>query len=682
MKGGSVFTKFIDFTGQLQTGIFGELLKRYRQVYEPGMIFTVPDRTFEGTEPISDKIQPCYKFAPQCDPYAVYRTIDGSCNNLQTPIWGKSFVEFFRLLQAEYGDGVGSLRRDKHGNELPSARLISTALHEDISVPMHLITEFTMEFGQFLDHDYDRAPLTKILKILENGTEVTIDVKCGPDDCSTGPGELASCSPIFVPPNDSDNVTKPCFKFVRSSAAQRAGCTFGVREQTNAITAYLDQSLVYGNTDEDAKNLRDQDPSRGKLRTKPHPFNPNLKPLLPSRDDPTCREVNETVTCFLAGDIRLNEQMGLMANHHIWVREHNRLEAELHRLNPHWSGERLYQEARRINIAQWQYIVYNEYLPIIIGPDAMALHRLNPLKEGYFTGYDKNIDPGVSNMFATSAFRFGHSTVPTIRRRSDVNHRIIENHDFSTVFQNPTLLYAWQEGGVDSVMIGSFDQELEGTDRFFSKEVTLHMFAENPFAKGIGQDLAALNIQRGRDHGLPGYNSWRELCGGNRAKTFDDFLTGPKAFRLKYSGVAKLKKLYKHPDDVDSFSGGLLETPLPAASVGPTFACVIADQFLRSRSGDRFWYENKQAGFTLEQLKSIKKTSNARVSCDNLDNMQTVQPKTMLRSLEDVVRSPRFNYRHGYHVLRLFGVSKNRRVHCSQLAGIDLNLWKEKRTYH
>ncbi|XP_013381371.1 uncharacterized protein LOC106152368 [Lingula anatina] len=105
MKGGSVFTKFIDFTGQLQTGIFGELLKRYRQVYEPGMIFTVPDRTFEGTEPISDKIQPCYKFAPQCDPYAVYRTIDGSCNNLQTPIWGKSFVEFFRLLQAEYGDG-------------------------------------------------------------------------------------------------------------------------------------------------------------------------------------------------------------------------------------------------------------------------------------------------------------------------------------------------------------------------------------------------------------------------------------------------------------------------------------------------------------------------------------------------------------------------------------------------
>ena len=64
---------------------------------------------------------------------------------------------------------------------------------------------------------------------------------------------------------------------------------------------------------------------------------------------------------FCAGDTRSNEQPGLTAFHTVWVREHNRLAKELSYLNPYWDDERLYQEARKINIAEMQHITYNEW---------------------------------------------------------------------------------------------------------------------------------------------------------------------------------------------------------------------------------------------------------------------------------------------------------------------------------
>ena len=100
-------------------------------------------------------------------------------------------------------------------------------------------------------------------------------------------------------------------------------------------------------------------------------------------------------------------------------------------------------------------------------------------------------------------------------------------------------------------------------------------------------DLVALNIQRGRDHGLPGYNEYRDLCRLGKARDFADLqpIIHPRKISL-------LQSIYEDVDDIDLFIGGIFETPLQGALVGPTFVCIIGDQFVRLQKGDRFFYSN------------------------------------------------------------------------------------------
>ena len=94
------------------------------------------------------------------------------------------------------------------------------------------------------------------------------------------------------------------------------------------------------------------------------------------------------------------------------MREHNRLGAELHDLNPHWSGDRVFLEARKIVGAIVQKVTYSEWLPSILGEDGMV-------KLGKYSGYDSAINPAITNIFATAAFRFGHTLIKPIIRRLD-----------------------------------------------------------------------------------------------------------------------------------------------------------------------------------------------------------------------------------------------------------------------
>merc|ERR1712244_147231 len=77
------------------------------------------------------------------------------------------------------------------------------------------------------------------------------------------------------------------------------------------------------------------------------------------------------------------------------------------------------------------------------------------------------------------------------------------------------------KGLMDDLVRGLVSQKGDMNDQIFSNDVTNHLFESSK--GGGGLDLVALNIQRGRDHGLPGYNKYREICGLGRATQFSHF---------------------------------------------------------------------------------------------------------------------------------------------------------------
>jgi len=185
--------------------------------------------------------------------------------------------------------------------------------------------------------------------------------------------------------------------------------------------------------------------------------------------------------------------------------------------------------------------------------------------------------------------------------------------------------------------------------------VTNHLFEEP--GEGFGLDLAALNLQRGREHGIPSYTKYRDWCGLSRVRSWPD-LQGI----MPNKTVAAYSRLYETPEDLDLWSAGVTETPLPGALVGPTFSCIIGRQFHNLRFGDRFFYENGgwPSSFTLEQLEQIRRFSLARLLCDNTDQIETIQ----------------------VHPLVLPDPKLNPRVPCNggSIPRMDLSPWIDKRS--
>ncbi|KAK4295988.1 hypothetical protein Pmani_031488 [Petrolisthes manimaculis] len=547
---------------------------------------------------------------PQC-PVTKYRTIDGTCNNLGRKSWGSSGTAFQRILAPDYDEGVNTPRfRAASGARLPSPRTVSSQVILDRDNIYDNFTLLIMQWGQFLDHDITHTPITK-------GRNMS-DITC----CSKGKQrdlrELhPDCMPILIPETDSfySKFGQKCMEFVRSMPAVRPKCNFGPREQMNQITSYLDASNVYGSSLKEMRELRTF--TGGLLKD-----SNTARHLLPPKPS-ECRDNSGQHFCFLAGDSRVNEQPQLAVMHTIWMRQHNKLARELSLLNPGWNDEILYQEARRIVAAQMQHITYHEYLPIILGRRFMETFGLVPRKSGYSPGYRKDIDSTITNAFATAAFRYGHTLISGSMKMFDkfgiVNSNLrLSEHQFS-----PFTLY--EKDGIDSLLRGISFQRSQKFDRFFSEELTNHLFAgKSPF----GMDLVALNIQRGRDHGLPGYNQWRKICQLPLATNFAD-LTDV----MDHTVVEQLRQIYQHVDDIDIFIGGIAETPSPGSLLGHTFLCIVGDQFARLRLGDRFFYENGglESSFSLAQLEQLRHTSMARVMCDNSDDLEMMQPLAFIR---------------------------------------------------
>ncbi len=165
-----------------------------------------------------------------------------------------------------------------------------------------------------------------------------------------------------------------------------------------------------------------------------------------------------------------------------------------------------------------------------------------------------------------------------------------------------------------------------------NNELTEQLFH---IVRSVSQDLAALNIQRSRDHGLQSYTEYRKFCNLSLVQSFDDLKNEITSSEVR----DLLEAVYGDVRNIDLWVGGILEDNLPNSKVGPLFMCIIVDQMKSLRDGDQFWYQNKNM-FTTEQLNELKKTNLAQIICENADNIEFIQKNVFLNAKfpEEMIR--------------------------------------------
>ncbi len=495
------------------------------------------------------------------------RTIDGTSNNIQNPEWGAVGHQLRAITSNGFADGIS----EPGGTNRPNPRIISNTLFAQDSLimdPMGL-SDYTWVFGQLIDHDVILTP-----------SDATEDISI----------------PINFPdPHFNPGGAFPFIEIHMNRSLAHPGTGTGVnnpRAYTNAITSWIDASSVYGSDTERADYLRTF--QNGKLKTSSGnllPFNTEtyeygaaIDPLAPFMDN----ENPSNDQLFVAGDSRANENVALAAFHTIFVREHNRLCDELILEHPDWTDEELYQYARKLVSGYTQAIVYNEWLP------TMGVH-LPP-----YSGYDPGINPTISNVFSAAAFRLGHTLLSRTLPRKDNSGNTIPEGDLTLLEAFFTPHEIVENGGIDPIFKGLATQTQQQLDCKVVDDVRNFLFGPPQAGLG-GLDLASININRGRERGLPDFNTMRQDLGFTPYNGFSEIHSDSEV-------VDAMEALYGDINDIDPWVGMLAEESMPNALFGPTIMKIMEDQFFALREGDRFYYENDPA-LSQEEKEMIANTT-------------------------------------------------------------------------
>lgn len=480
-----------------------------------------------------------------------YRDITGSNNNKANPTWGEANQQLLRKAPSDYGDNIST----PAGASRPSAREISNVVFNE-PVPItspQCASAMLWLWGQFVDHDLDLTPEA------EPHEPFPIPVPTGDpyfDPMSMGGKEIPMNRAMWDPTTGTD-VNNP-------------------RQQINVISAFLDGTNIYGDTQERNNFLRKF--KKGKLL-----YGSDYMP--PSNNGQMANAMLRFGS-YVCGDVRANENLPLTSMHSIWVREHNYWAGLICKCNPKLCDEEIYQKAKVIVEAELQIITYSEFLPFLLGPDAIDCYR----------GYDSNVNPQILNEFSTAAYRMGHTLVSSILPRLGKDCKPIwaGNLELKDAFFTPWLLANY--AGLDPIIRGILKSN---SNKYDAKVIdALRNFLFGAPGDG-GLDLVSLNIQRGRDHGLNDFNTTRQACGLPAITSFSQITTNATL-------ATQLQNLYGYVNNIDLWVGILAEDPAHDAIVGPTALAILKDQFERLRDGDRFWYENRFYGSMLRALNRTK----------------------------------------------------------------------------
>ncbi|XP_070491099.1 peroxidase-like [Chironomus tepperi] len=542
----------------------------------------------------------------KCDPCLKYRLINGRCNNLENPYYGAANTKLIRFMKSRYADGVSVPPKSVTGAELPSARLISLEVFNDTKKQNVKYTHGFMQFGQLVAHD-----IANILKVPKQR------------GCCNENGQLvynpdSSCLPIPVPESDEIHKGMKCLDFMRSITDKDMKCPNypeGPAQQINSVTASLDLSYIYGTTNEAL--MRQRSLRNGRLAMEKR-YN-STWPLHEPNTKDACFSWNSRETCYISGDPRINQNPTLSIVQILFIREHNRIAKELRKLNPHWNDELLFQESRRINIAEFQSIAYYGWFTAIVGPENVNSlgYYYQPSGSEYANDYDKTIDPSIYNEFPSGVFRLLHTVIDGSLQKLSESGQLEGVVRLSDFYHRPKAIEGY--GNFDSLLRGLLQQPAQFFDRNYDPEIRSYLFR---MQRKYGSDLKALDIQRGRDHGLANYNELRSFCGLKRATKWEDF-----ADHIPMSDVENLRRVYADVEDVDLNVGSSLEKPIgPDSLIGYTYTCLLKIQVKNLRITDRYWFENNDpaARFTPNQLAELRKASFTRIICDNTESIFTV----------------------------------------------------------
>lgn len=462
------------------------------------------------------------------------RTFDGSNNNLAHPAWGAAGTQLLRKTPVGYEDGVSSLAVRGDPVSTNPRNISNLVCLQAAPQPNDRgLSNFMWAWGQFLDHEID----------LTEPTGDAVDITTPTDDPVLANGTISFNRSIFDEASGTD-----------------AG---NPRQQINQISAYIDATNVYGPNTLRASALRLFD-GTGRLKVSTglngDIFLPYNVPGLQNASLPGI----EPASLFVAGDIRCNEHAVLTCMHTLFVREHNRLCLEIEAYNPRLVGndEAIYQLARKVVGGFMQAITYNEFLPALLG-DSLAP----------YSGYKNDVNASIANIFSTAAYRLGHSMLSSVLF-SDKVGRTLRLRD---TFFNPRAVTYYD---LDPFFRALATERMQEINLRIVEDVRSFLFG--PPENGNLLDLAALNIQRGRDHGLPGYNACR-VAYGLAAKA--DYPPEQASELEQIYGVGNV-------GNMDPWIGALAEDHPFGSSVGELINAVLKDQFERLQDGDRFWYES------------------------------------------------------------------------------------------